>query len=232
MISSSALFTENLYRPFVSNKPDRHFILVGRLASLIVVAGGVAFAYWVPGVIDALDLWFRIAPMMGIAFWIGLMWRWATPLGAWAATLTGFGMWWLTTTHTFIDWAASLPFAEQLNLIWQSGSGQAEIYDPWVILLYTAAATAACVVVSLVTPRVPEKKLQTFYDLTRTPIQAGEVVRQPCTLPEGVTAPQRPMLLTAFGLEIPVPSKTSMIGFLGGWVAVALMVGGFVWLMS
>jgi Na+/proline symporter len=232
MISSSALFTENLYRPFVPNKPDSHFILVGRLASLIVVAGGVAFAYWVPGVIDALDLWFRIAPMMGIAFWIGLVWRWATPLGAWAATLTGFGVWWLTTTQTFVDWAASLPFAEQLNLIWQSGSGQAEIYDPWVILLYTAAATAACVVVSLVTPRVPEKKLQTFYDLTRTPIQAGEVVRHPCTLPEGVTAPQRPMLLTAFGLEIPVPSKTSMIGFLGGWVAVALMVGGFVWLMS
>jgi hypothetical protein len=35
------------------------------------------------------------------------------------------------------------------------------------------------------------------------------------------------MLVTAFGLEIPVPSRTSVLGFLAGWLAVALLVGGF-----
>jgi hypothetical protein len=39
------------------------------------------------------------------------------------------------------------------------------------------------------------------------------------------------MLLTAWGLEIPMPSRTSVIGFAAGWLAVAAVVGGFVWLV-
>src|SRR5690606_34538501 len=106
MISSSALFTENVYRPYVREKPDSHFIAVGRLMSLLVVVGGVAVAYWAPDVISALSFWFKISPMMGIAFWIGLLWRKATPAGAWAATLTGFGVWALCTWQPVVDWAA------------------------------------------------------------------------------------------------------------------------------
>ena len=55
----------------------------------------------------------------------------------------------------------------------------------------------------------------------------GELVTEPCTLPEGVQPARRHMLLTALGLEIPAPSRTSAIGFLAGWIAVAALVGGF-----
>jgi Na+/proline symporter len=231
MISSSALFTENVYRPMAPGRPDHHYITIGRLASLIVVAGGVAFAYWIPGVVEALDFWFKISPMMGIAFWVGLLWRRATPLGAWAATLTGFGVWWLTTQPQFVSIAAKWPFAEPLNLIWQESGKQPEIYEPWVILLYTAAAVVACVLVSLMTSAVPQERLQRFYDLTRTPIKEGEIVLQPCTMPEGVTPPPRRMLFNAFGLEIPMPSATSWFGFLAGWIAVGLLVWIFNWIV-
>jgi hypothetical protein len=84
----------------------------------------------------------------------------------------------------------------------------------------------------LATPKVSSEKLKLFYDLTRTPVVEGEVVTQPCTLPAGVAAAERPMLCTAFGLEIPKPSGTSVAGFLAGWVAVAALVGGFVWLVN
>lgn len=232
MISSSALFTENVYRPLVAGRPDRHYLMVGRLTSLIVVVAGVTIAYKVPDVIAALDFWFKIAPMMGIAFWMGLFWRRATPLGAWAATLTGFTVWWLTTQQFFVDFATRFPYAERLGLIWQ-GSGQPpEIHEPWVILLYTLSAIVMGVVVSSLTPRVPEKRLQLFYDLTRTPIQEGEVVLAPCTMPIGVEPARRRMLVQAFGLEIPMPSAVSWIGFLGAWAAVGVLVWSFNWIVS
>ena len=65
------------------------------------------------------------------------------------------------------------------------------------------------------------------YTLTRTPIVPGEQITEPCALSEGVEPTRRPMLLTAFGLEVPAPTRTSVIGFLAGWIAVAALVGGF-----
>ncbi len=231
MIASSGLFTENIYKPLAPNRSDRHYVRVGRIASLLVVAGGIVFAYRVPDLVTALKIWFKIAPMMGIAFWMGLVWRRANVAGAWAASLTGFAVWWLTTIDGFVALVAKLPIVDRLDLIWQPAGKPPQIYEPWVIVLYTVAAVLTGVVVSLMTKPISEKKLTTFYALTRTPIAPGEVVSEPCTLPEGVSAQQRRMLLTALGLEIPVPSRTSLVGFLAGWVAVGLLVGGFVWIV-
>jgi len=232
MLSSSGLFTKNIYRPLLPHKSESHYLMVGRVTSLVVVVGGLWFAYWVPNVVAALNIWFKIAPMVGIAFWVGLLWRRATAPGAWAATIAGFFTWWLTTQQWFVERMASLPFADALNLIWQVPDKPDAIYQPWVIALYTVAAVAACVIVSLITKPVNEEKLNRFYTLTRTPIAPGEVIKESCVLPEGVEPAERPMLLTAGGLEIPRPSVTSVVGFVAGWIAVFGMVGGFVWLVS
>ena len=231
MIASSGLFTKNIYRPLLPDKSERHYVTVGRIASLMVVLGGIVFAYYVPNVKTALEIWFKVAPPLGIAFWLGLLWRRTTSLGAWAATLAGFGGWWLTTLPAFVAAVAALPFADQLAIVLAPTGKPPAIAQPWVILFYTTAALVAGVVVSLFTPRVPVDRLQRFYDLTRTPVAEGEVVAQPCTLPIGVTPPPRKMLLTAFGLEVPMPSTTSIIGFLGGCVAAALLVVGYLWLI-
>ena len=231
MIASSGLFTKNIYRPLVPDKSEKHYVTVGRLASLLVVMGGIVFAYYVPNVKTALEIWFKVAPPLGIAFWLGLLWRRTTPRGAWAATIAGFGTWWLTTRPQFVSAIASLPIADTLNMVSSPADTLPAIREPWVILLYTTAALLAGIFVSLVTPRVPADRLKRFYDLTRTPIQEGEVVEQPCTLPVGVEPPQRAMLLTAFGLEVPVPSKTSVLGFLAGCAAAALLVIGYLWLI-
>jgi Na+/proline symporter len=231
MIASSGLFTKNIYRPLVPKRSEKHYVTIGRLASLIVVIGGIVFAYYVPNVKTALEIWFKVAPPLGIAFWLGLLWRRTTPLGAWAATIAGFGAWWLTTLPAFVAAVANLPMADQLDVVLTSGSKPPVIDQPWVILFYTLAALVAGVAVSLITPRIPADRLQRFYDLTRTPVQEGEVVEQPCTLPVGVTPPPRQMLLTAFGLEVPMPSTTSMLGFLAGCAAAALLVLGYLWLI-
>ena len=231
MIASAGLFTENIYKPARRGNSETHYVWVGRFASVAIVAGGVAFALWVPSVIDALEIWFMIAPMMGIVFWIGLLWRRMTVAGAWATTLTGFFVWWVTTQSWFIGWLGSLPNAESWRLLWHEGD-KTVVYMPWQILLYMVAATTAGMVVSLFTRRVPEEKLNRFYELTRTPVVAGEIIAEPCMLPESMLPSQRRMLLTAGGLEIPMPSVTSVVGFAVAWLCVAILVGGFVWIVS
>jgi Na+/proline symporter len=231
MIASSGLFTKNIYRPLVPNRSERHYVTIGRLASLLVVVGGIAFAYYVPNVKTALEIWFKVAPPLGIAFWLGLLWRHTTSLGAWAATLAGFGMWWLTTRHEFVSAVGQMPIAHQLNIVLSLAGSEPAIREPWVILFYTSASLFAGIAVSLVTPRIPVERLRLFYDLTRTPVEEGEVVAHPCTLPVGVTPAPRRMLVTAFGLEIPLPSRLSMLGFLAGCAAAAMLVVSYLWLI-
>ncbi|MBI3119673.1 MAG: sodium:solute symporter family protein, partial [Candidatus Hydrogenedentes bacterium] len=93
MLAAGALFTQNIYKTILPGRAEAHYLWVGRVASLLVVIGGVAFALWVPDVIKALEIWFMIAPMMGIIFWLGLLWRRLTVAGAWAGTLAGFAVW-------------------------------------------------------------------------------------------------------------------------------------------
>jgi len=235
MVSSSALFTQNLYRPCVPGRSQRHYVFVGRVASVAVVAGGIVFALVVPDVVTALKIWFMIAPIVGISFWLGLFWRRATPAGAWASSLTVLGVWWVCTQGFFIRFVEGWSVAEPLRVIREKtitieGVQQqvSAIYDPWLIAFYASAALMAGVVVSLLTRPLPRTQLDLFYHLTRTPIREGEQVDEPCTLPRGVEPPQRRMLLTIFGLEIPAPSRTSVVGFLAGWLAVAALAGGFI----
>lgn len=241
MISSAGLFTENLYKPFVPNKDEKHYVNVGRIASLVVVTAALLFIWYVKTssnaegkspVVESLKIWFKIAPMMGFAFWMGLLWRRATVAGAWASTLTGFVAWWATTQDWFVSLVTKLPLADTLGIIWQQEGKSPEIYEPWVVLIYSAAAVTVGLLVSLMTPRVPDEKLNLFYGLTRTPVTDGENVTKSCTLPAGVLPKEREMLCNAFGLEIPKPSRTSVIGFAGGWLAVATLILGFLWLMQ
>ena len=224
MVSSSALFTENIYRRFRPTGPARHYILVARIAAIVVVGGGVFFAYWLPNVVKGLETFWKISSMMGIAFWLGLFWRRTTVAGAWAATVTAFAIWWLTTTGSFVSLLAQVPWADQLRLV-TTQEGGAAIYLPWQMIFYLVAGTFSGIIVSMLTKPVSGEKLGLFYALIRTPVQPSEIVKAPCTLPEGVTAPERKKLLPNTNLEILMPSMTSVIGFLIGWFCVAVLVG-------
>lgn len=229
MLSSAALFTQNIYRPLRTNRPEAHYLLVGRVTGVFVVLGGILFAFWVPNVIKALEIWFMIAPMMGIAFWIGLVWRPFTPLAAWTSTLTGFAVWWLTTQPVVIAWVGALPGAEALQFIWPE-NGRDAIYLPWQILGYMVCAVAAGLAASTISPRVPEAQLDRFCRLIRTPVRPGEIVLAPCTVPAESESGERPVLYRGLGFELPRPSNTSIAGFMTGWLCVALMILGF-WLL-
>lgn len=224
MIASSALFTENLYRPLRPGRPDRHYVTVGRIAAVGVVSGGVVFAYWLPGVVAGLEIFWKISAMMGLAFWLGIFWRRTTVAGAWAATLVAFAVWFFTSRIAvggFVLWDFNARFASRLPefMVWQGG-----LYLPWQMVLYLAAGFLAGVVASLLTRPVSAGKSERFYALLRTPVRPGEQVAVPCTLPADASVPARRNLFPNTRLEIPVPSRTAVVGFLAGWVCVAALV--------
>jgi Na+/proline symporter len=223
MISSSALFTENVYRRLEPGKSQKHYITVGRIASIIVVAGGVGFAYWVPNVIAALEIFWKITPMMAIAFWLGLFWRRTTVAGAWASTIAALATWWLVTREFFVSMMANCPCTEALRFIMEKPTG-AEIYLPWQMVFYLAAGTIVGIIVSVFTKPVGHEKLESFYALIRTPIQPGEVVTKACTLPADAVVPAKRNMFPNTNLEIPVPTRTSVLGFIAGWACAAAIV--------
>jgi Na+/proline symporter len=230
MISAAALFTENIYRPWRPDKSKEHYILIGRISSAFTVAASVIFAYWVPGVVKGLEIFWIVTSLMGIVFWLGLFWRRTTVAGAWASTLISVAIWWISTKPFFISFLANLPFAESLRLVVEKPTGM-EMYLPWQMIFYLAGGLVTGVVVSLFTKPVSEEKLDNFYALVRTPITLGEEVSLPCTLPADAIVPPKRNIFPNTSLEIPVPSRTAVLGFLAGWVLSAIIVS-IVYLIS
>jgi Na+/proline symporter len=215
MIASSALFTENIYKPIFNNRSDKHYITVGRVTALLIVLGGMFMAFQLPTVVAGLELFWKVGPMMGIAFWMGFFWKRMTPKGAWASTLGALLMWWLTTQSFFISALAGIPGAESLRLVVTQGD-TVSVSLPWQMILYLSAGILAGVVVSLASRPMKEEKLLSYYRLARTPVRPDEPVSdQPGILPEGFDDPVRKEILPGSSLFLPIPSRNSLIGFIG-----------------
>jgi len=222
MIAASALFTENLYKPTRPKQSSTHYLWVARGVSVAVVGLGVLYAFWLDGVIQGLEILWKIPPMMGIAFWMGLLWRRTTPAAAWASTLGALFMWWFTSQGFTASALASLSFSDTLHLIADDGG----VALPWQMVLYLSTGLTLGIIVSLFTRRTDAKKLDRYYALQRTPVWTEEGNQpEPCTLPEGATPLPRQMLFPSTELEISRPTRRTVVGFLAGWVCVAAIIG-------
>ena len=233
MVTSSALFTQNLYRRFwVTDRPDGHYLTVGRIASLGVVLLGIYFAFALESVVEGLEVFWAIQALMGIPFWVGLFWRRATPAAAWAATLVSFFVLLFTSRLEVFgtvlwDFGATLGPALPAGMLWDGA-----LYLPWQMVFYLTAGLVTMIVVSLATPRVPEAQLERFYMCMRTPVLTPEPEVEPFTLPPGVEPAPRRVLVDHPDFEIPRPSAYAMKGFLVTWAFVALLVLAFVWILA
>jgi Na+/proline symporter len=224
MIASSGLFTKNIYQPLIPHKTQKHYVLVARITSLVIVACGVAFAYSLPGVVKGLEIFWKVSAMMGIAFWLGLFWRRTTVAGAWTGTLAGFGVLLFTSRIAFGDfviWDFNAHFADKLPyfMVWEG-----KLYMPWQMVFYLSTGFLLTVIVSLLTKPVDKEKLDNFYALVRTPVRPGEQVAVQCTLPSDAVVPEKRSLFPNTNLEILIPSRSSVIGFLAGWGCVAAII--------
>ena len=223
MVSSSGLWTQNIYKRYIaSGRSEKHYVLVGRIASVVIVGMALFFAFQFKDVVDGLKIFWKFSALTAAAFWVGLFWRGSTVAGAWAGTIATFVVWLVTGCQFFHDFAgAHLPEFMVYN---------GKFLESWQILSYLVSGILVTIVVSLFTKRVREERLDRLYDCLRTPIREGEPHLEPFTLPEGVEPGPPNKLIDHPDFEIPKPSLVGMAGFGFFWVMVFVMIAFVYWM--
>ncbi|MGH7199599.1 MAG: sodium:solute symporter family transporter, partial [Planctomycetaceae bacterium] len=245
MVVGSGLFTENIYRRFLVKRASRrHYLWVGRFAGLGIVALALLMLTQFDNVIEALTRYIQAIPaFMGLAFWFGIAWRGYTPAGVWASTIATATAWYLTQQHTpfaliaglgdsaflqqnidYLPQMARGALHESFPQIVVSGAKGLTVSLPWQIVIYLSAGMTAGIIVSLLTRRTPDGKLDHFFTLIRTPVRPGEEVDAPCTLPVNHLPTHHGKLIPLKDVELPKPTLIGMAGFLGAWVLVGLII--------
>jgi Na+/proline symporter len=225
MVASSALFTENIYKVRLPGKSQKHYVVVGRITALLVVAGGLCVAYSIESVVRGLETFWKLAPMMGVAFWLGVFWRRATAAGAWAATLASIAVLVLTSLGPVVGVLDRLQWG-----LTATGDHGLEVWLPLQMVAYLSAGALAGIAASLLTRPPDAKKLERFHALARTPVRKGEGVPEvPSTIPPGVEVPPKRLLARIGSVEIPAPGTVSIVGFAASCAAGVAMIAGFYW---
>lgn len=94
MVASSALLARNIYKEhFNPNATDQQLLGLARWIGLIVVGIGVAFAFAVSGVAQALTINWAVSTLTGIFMWFGVLWRRTNSTGAWISFALMAGIW-------------------------------------------------------------------------------------------------------------------------------------------
>jgi len=155
MISGSSIFVRSFYRVyFKKNADDAHYLLAGRVVSFVIVVGSIAFAFLLPGIIKALELFMQIPALIGIPFWLGIVWRRANPATVWAS--------FLAATFVFLMCEFKM-FGIDLSL-------------PWQMVAYLSAGFFAGIFTGLVTKPQPKEFLDPFYKRLQTPVDKEEIL--------------------------------------------------------
>ena len=225
MVIGSGLFTENIYKRFLARgKSDKHYVWTGRIAGLVIVILAIILQTSFEDVIHALTIIIKTPAAIGISFWFGIAWRRWNALAVWTSTFAAVITWWSVSYQTSF-YASFLP----QDFFRDGGAGP--MLDVYQMMFYMAAGTIVGIAVSLLTPRMPQEKLDRFFRLIHTPVTPGEEVAEPCTLPAN-PAPQEATLFSHPDIELPRLSFTDISGFLLAWGGVAGLIGLTIWLAN
>ena len=88
MITASSLLTHNLYRSYIVNRSERHYVLMGRFMGAVVVIGGAVIATQFDSLFLIMKFTWEINVIVAASFWLGMKWRRANKKAAWASILT------------------------------------------------------------------------------------------------------------------------------------------------
>jgi len=153
--SSSTIFTMDFYKKFKPNAPDREMVLVGRIATVVMVAFGLAWIPFMSRISSQLYIYLQsvqayIAPPIAAVFLFGVFWRRINGTGAMSALLTGLVL-------------GSLRFILEVFLGGSQSAGLAGWFVRINFLHFAALMFIVCVVVligvSLATPAPSDEKV-------------------------------------------------------------------------
>jgi Na+/proline symporter len=148
LVDSGALFTEGLYRRLRPDRPDSHYLWVGRISGFAITMVGVLYAvFLIESVLYTFLLTETLATFVGISLVGGLLWRRANRWGAVASLLAA-----LATNF----------------LLYYLKRQRLDQWDADVFLAALLAGIAALVSISLLTAPEPAAKIDSLYSRLST----------------------------------------------------------------
>lgn len=151
MVNLGALFTKDIYQPYIKPEAsDRELLKVGRIAGVVLTLMGVAFALSIKNVLAAFLFTETIAAFMGIMIFGGIMWKGANRYGAGAGVFVAFVLYYI------------------LNYL---EAGEVKLVYTWTPKPFGWAMLAGFIVLILVsklTPTEPLKALHLFFKKMHT----------------------------------------------------------------
>lgn len=219
MVAASALLTRNIYRRYFNHGvSDLGMVKFARFSGLGVVAMGAAFAFIVPGVADALTIFWGVTTFTGVLIWAGILWRRTTTAGAWASFLVMVVLW------SAFGLPGSLLHRVLPGVAWL-GMYADKTQIHWLMLTYLPAGLVALVVGSLLTRQSEAKKLDDFYTLIKTPVG-----REQELIDQGIKMVYRGES-TGHPWELKHPRLVNILGFAAA-MCFSLLCFGLLWLMG
>ncbi len=212
MVNLGALFTRDIYQPYINPAADdRQALRVGRLSGLALTALGVGFALIVDNVLSAFLFVETIAAFMGILIVGGILWRRANRYGALAAVLAAYAAYYLLNYGETGEWMLIYP--------WQPAP------FGWAMLL----GFAILLVVSLLTPPEEPARVEAYFRKLET---LAEADRTPGASPRAADHGQALLLLDLPGWlkaerrrRFGYRYREDWLGFLLAWIFVGVLVG-------
>lgn len=164
MVAGSALLSRNVYKKWLRpGATDHDVVTVARVAGIVIVMLGVCFAFIVPGVAEALTIFWAVTTFTGLFMWFGVLWRRTNATGAWASFLIMVPIW-ILLGPIGIKLNAMFPAFEWLGMY----GDKSQLH--YLLASYLPAGIIALVVGSFLGKQMDKKKLDQFYMLLNTPV--------------------------------------------------------------
>ena len=208
MVDASAVFTRNLYQHVKPGRDERHYLQVGRVVGVFVVAGGVVAAFLFPNIFANLKLVWDLPAFWGASFWLGMLWRRANSTGVWMSVVGTM------VVYVFIK-------------ILMPRFWGIELSHAYLIAIYLPASYVLMIVGSLLGPRTAEEKLDAFYARVHTPVNTNRD-KDKKNVQESLKQPRKfeqHKLIKWRDLELLKPGKVDTVGFLVAWGWVVVIQG-------
>ena len=143
-VDGGALFTQNFYRRYLAkDRPDHHYLTVGRIAGVTVTTLGVVFGLLLDIVLEAFLFTETMAAFMGISMFGAISWKRANRQGAFASLVISSVLFFYLTYSEF-----------GVLLRWEAANFGISLLAGFIALA----------VVSLLTKPESQARLQSFYE--------------------------------------------------------------------
>jgi Na+/proline symporter len=157
MLSFSGIYANSIHQRLINPQAsERELVKISRITSVLFALVSIALSFMFTDMPAAMRFLWQYVPLMGIAWFMAILWpranRWGA-IASFAAALTAAGL-------------ANFVFG------WKGDAGL-----PYTITLYLSAGVGAGILVSLLTPREDPKRTDDFFLLLRTPVGQEQVLR-------------------------------------------------------